>query len=141
MVPGIHVRLMVGERSLDRDDEQHAAHELARYYKRRAEFISSLGNKCTWCNSVDFLEFHHLDPGDKEFNIGSIWSYSKDKIEKELLKCVLLCKECHDKETAKWWASKAIHNRWRYSKHKCKCVLCKADYKIYRRERYLRRGD
>lgn len=39
------------------------------------------------------LEFHHLDPEEKDFSISS--SSSWRKIKNELDKCVLLCCRCH----------------------------------------------
>lgn len=43
------------------------------------------------------LDFHHLDPAEKDFNLASISSTnrSKDKVIAELQKCVLLCSNCH----------------------------------------------
>lgn len=42
------------------------------------------------------LEFHHLDPNEKDFNIGAMKSYTfGDKVKKELDKCILVCSNCH----------------------------------------------
>jgi len=42
------------------------------------------------------LDFHHKDPKQKEFGIGeSALTSSFNKIKKEILKCVVLCKNCH----------------------------------------------
>lgn len=42
------------------------------------------------------LEFHHLDPEEKDFNLGELKSYSfNDKVKKELDKCMLVCSNCH----------------------------------------------
>jgi hypothetical protein len=52
---------------------------------------------CGENNSV-CLDFHHLDPTQKEYTIGSL--SSKIKFEKLLLeidKCVVLCANCHRK--------------------------------------------
>ena len=46
------------------------------------------------CNSA--LEFHHLNPKEKDFNICSIKGCEfNDKIKKELDKCILVCANCH----------------------------------------------
>ena len=61
--------------------------------------IEYKGGKCIICNynkCVQALEFHHLDPNEKEFGIahkGITRSWEKTKIE--LDKCILLCSNCH----------------------------------------------
>ena len=71
--------------------------------KRRAKVkqISLLykGGKCENCGyskCPDVLEFHHINPEEKEFGIGSKgYTRSWKKIKEELDKCVLLCANCH----------------------------------------------
>ena len=42
------------------------------------------------------MEFHHINPKDKEFQISHYKSYVfNDDIKKELDKCQLLCSNCH----------------------------------------------
>jgi predicted HNH restriction endonuclease len=41
------------------------------------------------------LDFHHIDKETKEFTIGAIKKGSKEKILKEIDKCVCLCANCH----------------------------------------------
>ena len=43
------------------------------------------------------LEFHHLDPKEKDFSISTNIK-SLDLIKKELDKCILLCANCHREE-------------------------------------------
>jgi hypothetical protein len=56
------------------------------------------GNKCCICGydkCIRALEFHHLDPSEKESGIGN-GSYNKfDKVKLELDKCILVCSNCH----------------------------------------------
>lgn len=57
--------------------------------------------KCGYkkCNAA--LEFHHLDPDQKDFAIGSSGhTRSWAKVKAELDKCILVCSNCH----------KEIHN-------------------------------
>jgi len=62
--------------------------------KQRLLSLSYKGGKCLRCESTEFLEFHHRDPDDKEFTIGSrIFETSLDELDK----CDLLCKDCHMK--------------------------------------------
>ncbi len=63
--------------------------------KQRA--IEFLGSKCSICSynkCIEALEFHHIDPTQKEFSISGK-SISWSKIEKELKKCILVCCRCH----------------------------------------------
>ena len=45
------------------------------------------------CNSA--LEFHHLNPNEKDFGIGTYKVLSWDKLKNELDKCVMVCANCH----------------------------------------------
>ncbi len=66
---------------------------------RKSEFVAKLGGKCYICGydrTPYALNFHHLDGSEKEFNISSNWLSKKDRIEKEVIKCILLCSNCHD---------------------------------------------
>lgn len=61
--------------------------------------INYKGSKCQICNYDKYqgaLEFHHLDPNEKDFNISKAKLLSFNlEIKKELDKCVLLCANCH----------------------------------------------
>jgi len=46
------------------------------------------------CNGA--LEFHHIDPTQKDFSLSSKGHCTSwDKVKKELDKCVLVCANCH----------------------------------------------
>jgi transposase len=67
--------------------------------KTRLKAIDLLGGKCEICEynkCSQALEFHHKEPSTKLFgltatNMGQSWK----KIETEVLKCRLLCANCH----------------------------------------------
>ena len=66
--------------------------------KRRA--IEAFGGKCCICEydkCDEALEFHHLDPTNKEFTFGQMRGNIKGwgTIINELRKCVMLCSCCH----------------------------------------------
>lgn len=75
------------------------------YAEMKQDAINLLGGKCINCGynkSNHALEFHHKNPKDKEYAIGSrmafISSNSKSSyldVIDELNKCILLCKNCH----------------------------------------------
>ena len=50
---------------------------------------------CGYNKSIYGIDFHHLDPNEKENEICSMWHMSKEKILKEIKKCVILCTCCH----------------------------------------------
>ena len=50
---------------------------------------------CGYSTYIGALEFHHLDPKEKDFAISSSKVGKWDKIKPELDKCVLLCSNCH----------------------------------------------
>lgn len=43
------------------------------------------------------LDFHHLDPTQKDFGVSNISTQSWERIMEEINKCVLVCKNCHCK--------------------------------------------
>lgn len=52
--------------------------------------------KCGYANCIAALEFHHVDPSQKDFNLGNNGNtMSWEKIQKELEKCILVCSNCH----------------------------------------------
>jgi hypothetical protein len=53
-----------------------------------------VGKFCATCGAVSDLEIHHLDRTTKVSH--RIWSWSKSRIEEELVKCEWLCGTCHD---------------------------------------------
>jgi hypothetical protein len=64
--------------------------ELAAAYKGGGCKICGY-NKC-----IEALEFHHLNPDEKDFTIASGGkTVSWDTIKKEIDKCILLCANCH----------------------------------------------
>ena len=51
------------------------------------------------CGEKDWrcLDFHHLR--DKEKNVADMTGLSKENLFKEMAKCIILCSNCHRKET------------------------------------------
>ena len=44
------------------------------------------------------LEFHHLNPSEKDLTVSTLINYgSLNRVKKEISKCVLLCANCHRK--------------------------------------------
>ncbi len=54
--------------------------------------------KCSACGyhkCFSALIFHHVDPSQKDRNIGHMRNYSEKKLKKEISKCDILCANCH----------------------------------------------
>lgn len=123
------------------------AYRKARYPKIKSTMIRMLGGKCALCGSTKRLEFDHIGPKSKTFDPLKVWSFSEEMREKELLKCQLLCKQCHLWKTLTERGKKTAKNThgtvsaYRY----CHCVECKEAKRVaaaeYRdRKRPLRRS-
>ena len=66
--------------------------------KRKSDLISVLGVKSCICgfNSwQEALEFHHVNPDEKEFSISSKTTKNLDAQLREIKKCILVCSNCH----------------------------------------------
>lgn len=57
------------------------------------------GGKCCVCGYNKYLgalEFHHLNPNEKDFGISNKgYTRSFEKVKEELDKCILVCSNCH----------------------------------------------
>ena len=91
---------------LENGSRKHQKTILRRSMKIQA--IKLLGGRCSVCGynrCVDALEFHHENPQEKEFKLGSGNTMSWKEYKAEALKCKLVCSNCH----------KEIHSKLGYS--------------------------
>lgn len=52
--------------------------------------------RCGYNKCVTALEFHHLDPSEKDFGISAAGATrSFERIKVELDKCIMVCSNCH----------------------------------------------
>ena len=65
----------------------------------REILIEKLGGKCVECGCTETLEFDHIDPSTKSFNIAAGYTKPKEVLLEEVAKCQLLCQKCHIKKT------------------------------------------
>lgn len=66
--------------------------------RRKADLIELFGGKCCLCGFNAFqeaLEFHHVNPEEKEFSIASNVMKNLESQLQELKKCILVCANCH----------------------------------------------
>ena len=67
--------------------------------KVRLMAVNHKGGACQVCGydrCLEALEFHHLDPTQKDFGISKRgYTRSWAKVKEEVEKCILLCANCH----------------------------------------------
>ena len=51
------------------------------------------GKSCCYCGATEDLQIHHVNPEEKESH--HIWSWSHERIQKEMDKCIIVCCHCH----------------------------------------------
>lgn len=72
---------------------------LERMRDLKTEMVNYKGNCCSICGYnkyIGALEFHHLNPQEKDFAPSQLKSYKfDDVVKKELDKCILVCSNCH----------------------------------------------
>lgn len=80
--------------------EQQIEYVNKRREERRKYCLEKLGGKCVRCGKTEELEFDHIIPIKSSFNrITVMLTDSLKRLNKELEKCQLLCKECHKIKT------------------------------------------
>lgn len=75
--------------------------------ERRANWVTSKGGRCTFCNSTKKIQVDHIDPilkprdknGQKPRCGSRVWSRGNNDREEELKNCQILCWECHKKKS------------------------------------------
>lgn len=74
----------------------HSNNEMNRYYEKQA-FIDGMKTPCVKCgeNRIRCISFHHINPKEKDFTIGTLRKSNFNKIKSEIDKCICLCLNCH----------------------------------------------
>lgn len=63
--------------------------------KRAVEYKGGKCERCGYDRCIDALEFHHIDPNQKDKSFGNMKLMRWDKQKKELELCILVCANCH----------------------------------------------
>lgn len=64
--------------------------------RKSVEYKGSKCQICSYNKCIIALEFHHLDPLEKDFDISyKGYTRSWEKVKLELDKCILVCSNCH----------------------------------------------
>ena len=64
----------------------------------KTALVYASGGKCSLCGYAVCeagLEFHHIDPKEKDFAISAWDSLNTGSITNEVSKCILVCCRCH----------------------------------------------
>lgn len=86
--------------------KNNTAQEKKRIFDRRKEIAVWFAGykshlKCLNCGEKTgaCLDFHHLDSNEKDrsLSLSIKWGWGKNRIKKEIDKCVVLCSNCHRK--------------------------------------------
>ena len=67
-------------------------------YKHKETLVYYKGGKCEICEynkCIAALDFHHLNPKEKDPNWEKMRHWTPERVKKEVDKCKLLCKNCH----------------------------------------------
>jgi hypothetical protein len=77
-------------------------YKVERLRKIKQQAVDYKGGKCERCEYdkyIGALEFHHLDPSQKDFSLSrSNKLVFNELVKNELDKCILLCANCHREE-------------------------------------------
>ncbi len=89
-------------RAQDREAESYKLKNNVRVKLKTArtklQAIEYKGGKCEHCGydkCAAAMDFHHLDPDQKDFSLSQYRTRSFEDIKPELDKCILLCSNCH----------------------------------------------
>lgn len=103
-----------------------------RYLARKGELLELLGSECSQCGSTDRIEFDHIDPTTKSFDILEQWNRPIEELVQEVRKCQPLCYSCHREKSLAQLSVE--HGGGASGKRNCKCDLCRAKKNEYMRE-------
>lgn len=118
------------------DPERKRKYQLSWLQARRDKWIAENG-PCAQCGSSEQLEVDHVEPRVKSGAppTRSIWGMAEPQRSRELSKCQVLCKGCHETKSNSE-RHRTEHGKSRmYGAHGCRCAVCVAWKREYDRER------
>lgn len=71
---------------------------IERFKQNKLNAVIYKGGKCCICGynkCMSSLDFHHIDPNQKDFSISEQKGMNFEKLKKELDKCICVCRNCH----------------------------------------------
>ena len=76
---------------------EYRKNDKKKWKKKLTEYLESKKKPCLFCNSTEKIEFHHINPVEKEYTVTALVSCSYKRIDEEVSKCWCLCHSCHKK--------------------------------------------
>lgn len=82
-------------------EDENMSHAMAITIRRKAikkALVLYKGGECKRCGynkCLSALEFHHLDPEEKDFGLSENLTKDFNLLKKEADKCILVCSNCH----------------------------------------------
>lgn len=122
-----------------KDKQAVREYHLNNWHRLRKQYLELLGNECVKCGSNEDLEFDHIDPTEKEYEIKALTTRKRETILKELAKCQLLCKSCHLQKTIAERADFRHGTEYGWMKKKCSCAKCYEAKRAWHDKRNARR--
>ena len=73
--------------------------QMTRHQDRQTDWLYTMKKPCIICGESEpvAIDFHHIDPKEKDFTIGKHRGKSREWLSQEIAKCVCLCSNCHRK--------------------------------------------
>jgi hypothetical protein len=99
---------------------------------RRDAAIAALGGRCVECGTTELLQLDHIDPATKSFNLNRQWAAAESRFWAEVAKCQPLCKQHHEKKSAR--ERSVEHGGGAAGKRRCKCDRCRAQKAAHNRQ-------
>jgi len=75
--------------------------DLSRLKCNKQKAVAYKGGKCEKCGynkCIAAMDFHHINPDDKMYDVKDIMARKWETIKSEIEKCMLLCSNCHREE-------------------------------------------
>ena len=64
-------------------------------YSQHKKILDKIKNECVICGQNTHLDFHHINPEDKLFNITTAKHKCNAELINEINKCIIICRSCH----------------------------------------------
>ena len=92
-----------------RDNNREELNEYNRKWitNRKNLLKEKMGGKCVKCGTTEHLQFDHINPLEKSYNISN--NFFRKDIDKEIAKCQLLCSKCHLEKTKNDWVDGVLY--------------------------------
>jgi len=111
-----------------KDPDQQRKYQPEWRARRQKEWLVANG-PCVRCASWENLQIDHKDPKKKVSH--RIWSWAKERREKELAKCQVLCKKCHIEKSSEEKRRPIRHGTHSAYASGCRCLSCNKAHREY----------